>query len=91
MFRQVLATQFRDLYMVGVDIKDASTENKGVLVPEQILRFVDEGRNPESFLQDVFNSVTLQNQQTQGRTQAFQNLSCALQLPVSKTKPSIVS
>uniref|UniRef100_A0A2P2JRH1 Mediator of RNA polymerase II transcription subunit 10 n=1 Tax=Rhizophora mucronata TaxID=61149 RepID=A0A2P2JRH1_RHIMU len=50
------------------------SEKCNIQVPMEVLRLIDDGKNPDEFTRDVLNSCIAKNQVTKGKTDAFKSL-----------------
>ncbi|XP_058734124.1 mediator of RNA polymerase II transcription subunit 10b-like [Vicia villosa] len=46
-------------------------ENCNIQVPMEVIKLIDDGKNPDLFTQDVINDCIAKNQITKGKTDAF--------------------
>ncbi|XP_021902134.1 mediator of RNA polymerase II transcription subunit 10b [Carica papaya] len=50
------------------------SEKCNIQVPMEVLKLIDDGKNPDEFTRDVINSCIGKNQVTKGKTDAFKSL-----------------
>ncbi|KAM0059937.1 putative mediator complex, subunit Med10 [Helianthus debilis subsp. tardiflorus] len=50
------------------------SEKCNIQVPMEVLKLIDDGKNPDEFTRDVLNSCIAKNQITKGKTDAFKAL-----------------
>ncbi|KAL3699028.1 hypothetical protein R1sor_017050 [Riccia sorocarpa] len=55
-------------------VLQSTSQNLNVPIPLEVVRFIDEGRNPDEFTKDLLNHCTLRNQFTKGKVDSFKNL-----------------
>ncbi|KAM7278579.1 hypothetical protein ACFE04_005713 [Oxalis oulophora] len=51
-----------------------SSEKCNIQVPIEVLNLIDDGKNPDDFTKEVFNSCVVKNQMTKGKTDQFKAL-----------------
>jgi mediator of RNA polymerase II transcription subunit 10 len=52
----------------------SSAQNCNIPIPLEVVRFIDDGRNPDEFTKDLLNSCVQRNQATKGKVDAFKAL-----------------
>ncbi|CAA6656367.1 unnamed protein product [Spirodela intermedia] len=57
-----------------LDTMQKLADNCDIQVPMEVINLIDDGKNPEEFTRDVFNSCVTKNQVTKGKTDAFKVL-----------------
>lgn len=62
-------------------------ESLAVEVPVELLRYVDEGGNPDVFTAETFRRANRGNQLAKGRVQAFAQLRCVRPHPHHGSRP----
>lgn len=51
-----------------------AAQNTDIQVPLEVIRFIDDGKNPDEFTKDIINKCIQRNQTTKGKSEAFKNL-----------------
>ncbi|CAL5082499.1 unnamed protein product [Urochloa decumbens] len=54
-----------------LDTMQKLAEGCNIQVPMEVVNLIDDGKNPDEFTRDVFNSCIAKNQITKGKTDAF--------------------
>ncbi|CAL5087210.1 unnamed protein product [Urochloa decumbens] len=57
-----------------LDTMQKLAEGCNIQVPMEVVNLIDDGKNPDEFTRDVFNSCIAKNQITKGKTDAFKSL-----------------
>ncbi|XP_062194157.1 mediator of RNA polymerase II transcription subunit 10b-like [Phragmites australis] len=77
--------------LVGeLDTMQKLAEGCNIQVPMEVVNLIDNGKNPDEFTKDVFNSCIAKNQITKGKTDAFKSLRKHLLEELEQTFPEDV-
>ncbi|KAJ4957102.1 hypothetical protein NE237_013885 [Protea cynaroides] len=57
-----------------LDTMQGLAENCNIQVPMEVVKLIDDGRNPDEFTRDIINSCIARNQITKGKTDGFKSL-----------------
>ncbi|KAG6550151.1 hypothetical protein Mapa_008107 [Marchantia paleacea] len=55
-------------------VLQSTAQNISIPIPLEVVRFIDEGRNPDEFTKDLLNNCIQRNQYTKGKVDSFKNL-----------------
>eukprot|EP00271_Cylindrocystis_brebissonii_P004920 TRINITY_DN16859_c0_g1_i1.p1 TRINITY_DN16859_c0_g1~~TRINITY_DN16859_c0_g1_i1.p1 ORF type:complete len:199 (-),score=32.96 TRINITY_DN16859_c0_g1_i1:312-908(-) len=72
--QQLLLTRLNDLVSHLATIQSVADKCNDVQIPVEVVRFVDEGRNPDQFTQAFLKGCVERNEMTKGRVEAFKSL-----------------
>ncbi|XP_044342610.1 mediator of RNA polymerase II transcription subunit 10b isoform X1 [Triticum aestivum] len=64
----------RNALVAELDTMQKLADGCNIQVPMEVVNLIDDGKNPDEFTRDVFNSCIAKNQITKGKTDAFKSL-----------------
>eukprot|EP00252_Welwitschia_mirabilis_P013203 TRINITY_DN29126_c0_g1_i1.p1 TRINITY_DN29126_c0_g1~~TRINITY_DN29126_c0_g1_i1.p1 ORF type:complete len:173 (+),score=47.42 TRINITY_DN29126_c0_g1_i1:286-804(+) len=76
--------------VVELDEMQKSSDNCDIQVPLEVIRLIDDGKNPDEFTKDVINRCIQKNQVTKGKSEVFKNLRKELLEELDKEFPDEV-
>lgn len=68
-------------------LQSHSESVKDIEVPVELLRYMDEGGNPDTFTSDIFRRALRSNQQSMGKAQAFSQFRDAVEAQLQAQCP----
>uniref|UniRef100_A0A0C9QLS1 Mediator of RNA polymerase II transcription subunit 10 n=1 Tax=Wollemia nobilis TaxID=56998 RepID=A0A0C9QLS1_9CONI len=69
------------------DEMQKAAQNCDIQVPLEVVKLIDEGKNPDEFTKEIINKCIQRNQTTKGKSEAFKNLRKQLLEELEQTFP----